>query len=251
MRRIDRRFAANACAADCDGGRVPLEKAYIESAQGFGRRTAITVLFNPAEYSIERANAYKSTAVPGLGSPLIQFVNGDAATLSMDLFLDDLTDPDGPHPRSRSRPGAARGRASRTASPRSSRCSISTASCTRRRRSASSGGRCASMRCWRRSGARSRMFRPDGTPARATLSVSFREYPARAARRRRSALESADKTKRRQISASESIWLIADQEYGDVRELAIDRRAPATSTIRARCVPAIGCAFRRWRRTMC
>jgi hypothetical protein len=51
------------------------------------------VLFNPFEYSIERANVYKSTAVPGLSGPLIQFINGDADVLSMELFLDDYLDP--------------------------------------------------------------------------------------------------------------------------------------------------------------
>src|SRR3954463_16047160 len=70
---------------------MPLEKAYIEGLQGSAAGQRITVLFNPADYSLERANSYKSTAVPGLGSPLIQFVNGDAATLSMDLFVDDFT----------------------------------------------------------------------------------------------------------------------------------------------------------------
>ena len=69
-----------------------LEKAYIEILAGNGAGNRIKVMFNPAEYSLERANAYKSTPLPGLGSPLIQFVNGDAATLSMDLFLDDLTE---------------------------------------------------------------------------------------------------------------------------------------------------------------
>ena len=57
--------------------RRPLSRS--STARRPGKR--ITVLFNPTEYSIERANTYKSTAVPGLGSPLLQFVNGDAATL--------------------------------------------------------------------------------------------------------------------------------------------------------------------------
>jgi len=47
------------------------------------------------------------------------------------------------------------------------------------------------------------LFRPDGTPARATLSVSFREYNEQPREAPRVRLESADKTKRRQISASD------------------------------------------------
>ena len=34
--------------------------------------------------------------MPGLGSPLLQFVNGECDQLSMELFLDDYTDPKGP-----------------------------------------------------------------------------------------------------------------------------------------------------------
>ena len=50
------------------------------------------MLFNPAEYSIERANAFKATSIPGLSGPLMHFINGDADVLSMELFFDDYTD---------------------------------------------------------------------------------------------------------------------------------------------------------------
>jgi nucleoid-associated protein YgaU len=61
------------------------------------------------------------------------------------------------------------------------------------------------------------MFRPDGTPARATLSVSFKEFRTIVRELDAPRRESADKTKRRMISAAESIWLIADKEFGDPR----------------------------------
>src|SRR5271167_3894623 len=70
-----------------------LEKAVIEIMAGSQSGTQIPVLFNPTEYSIERANAYKATAILGLSSPLLQFVNGESDTLSMELFLEDYTDP--------------------------------------------------------------------------------------------------------------------------------------------------------------
>ena len=71
---------------------LPLLKAVLQVVDGSKAGLVLPVMFNPTEYNIERANSYKSTAVPGLGSPLIQFINGDAATLSMDLFVDDFTD---------------------------------------------------------------------------------------------------------------------------------------------------------------
>src|SRR5262245_61345989 len=76
--------------------KVQLKKATITVLDGADKNKVIGVLFNPAEYSFERTNSYKATAVPGLGSPLLQFVNGEADSLSMELFLDDYTDPEGP-----------------------------------------------------------------------------------------------------------------------------------------------------------
>src|SRR3954447_5699571 len=76
--------------------KAQLKKATVTVLEGSDKDTVITVLFNPTEYTFERTNSYKATAVPGLGSPLLQFVNGEADTLSMELFLDDYTDPKGP-----------------------------------------------------------------------------------------------------------------------------------------------------------
>src|SRR3954463_8596727 len=73
-----------------------LKKATIAVLEGSDKGKVIAVLFNPTEYSLERTNSYKATPVPGLGSPLLQFVNGEADQLSMELFLDDYTDPKGP-----------------------------------------------------------------------------------------------------------------------------------------------------------
>ena len=76
--------------------KVQLEKATITVVDGADKNKVITVLFNPAEYSFDRANSYKATAIPGLGAPIIQFVNGECDQLNLELFLDDYTDPEGP-----------------------------------------------------------------------------------------------------------------------------------------------------------
>lgn len=196
---------------------MQLEKAFIEVLEGSSAPRRITVLFNPAEYSIERGNAYKSTAVPGMGSPLIQFVNGDAATLSMDLFLDDMTDPDGPPDET---PGGS-GRGEKK-SVKDRIAEITALLDIDPELHAPPPVRFV----WgplrfdaviEKIGRKTSLFRPNGAPARATLSVSFREYRPLSREAPAIRLESADKTKRRQISASESIWLIADKEYGDPR----------------------------------
>jgi Contractile injection system tube protein/LysM domain len=48
----------------------------------------ITALFNPEEYSLNKDNNYASQAIPGLTSPLLQFVHGNLQTLEMELFFD-------------------------------------------------------------------------------------------------------------------------------------------------------------------
>jgi len=46
------------------------------------------VSFNPEEYSINKDNNFASQAIPGLTSPLLQFVHGNLRTLDMELFFD-------------------------------------------------------------------------------------------------------------------------------------------------------------------
>src|SRR5262252_11096654 len=46
------------------------------------------VAFNPEEYSLNRDNNFASQAIPGLSSPLLQFVHGNLRTLDMELLFD-------------------------------------------------------------------------------------------------------------------------------------------------------------------
>lgn len=190
-----------------------LKKATITVLAGADKGKVIAVLFNPTEYSLERTNAYKSTAVPGLGSPLVQFVNGEADQLSMDLFLDDFTDSKGPTSRERDE-----------SSPVGSRLeAISRLLNIDRDLHAPPPVRFA----WgplefsaviEKLGRKVTMFRPDGTPARATLAVTFREYRTLREQLERPRRESADKTKRRVIVGQDSLWALAAREYNDPRE---------------------------------
>jgi hypothetical protein len=45
-------------------------------------------MFNPEEYSLNKDNNYASQAIPGLTSPILQFVHGNLQTLDMELFFD-------------------------------------------------------------------------------------------------------------------------------------------------------------------
>ena len=48
----------------------------------------IEVMFNPEEYSLNKDNTFASQSVPGLSSPILQFVSGNLRTLEMELFFD-------------------------------------------------------------------------------------------------------------------------------------------------------------------
>ncbi|MBK4216495.1 hypothetical protein JJJ17_11210 [Paracoccus caeni] len=48
----------------------------------------VPVMFNPAEMTVTTNMLYPEVSVPGLSTPLLQFVRGEAKTLEAELFLD-------------------------------------------------------------------------------------------------------------------------------------------------------------------
>lgn len=67
---------------------VPATLTNISWPEGNSRRRVVPVMFNPTEYSITTNMSFADINVPGLRVPLIQFVRGEAQTLSAELFLD-------------------------------------------------------------------------------------------------------------------------------------------------------------------
>jgi len=70
---------------------MALEKAAIQRCDaktGKPVGTPIEVLFNPTEYRLAKSNQFSEVAIPGLEAPPLQFVRGNARTLSMQLFFD-------------------------------------------------------------------------------------------------------------------------------------------------------------------
>ncbi|HWA89511.1 MAG TPA: hypothetical protein VG889_05710 [Rhizomicrobium sp.] len=187
-----------------------LVKATITPIAGSQKDKSISVLFNPSEYTFERTNAYKMTPVPGLSSPIVQFVNGDCDTLSMELFLDDYTDPRGPTSLRQKEDDPVGKRLKAISSlllidrtlhaPPPVRFNWGTMEFT------------AVIDKLTRKVTK---FHPDGTPARATLTMSFKEYRTLKDQIAGPRRESSDKTKRRVIVGRDSLWSIAAKEYGD------------------------------------
>jgi nucleoid-associated protein YgaU len=194
-------------------GKPQLKKATVTVLDGSDKGKVIAVLFNPTEYSFERTNSYKATAVPGLGSPLLQFVNGESAQLSMELFLDDYTDPEGPT-----------SLLQRERDPLMKRLRDLTKLLEIDRDLHApppvrfNWGPMEFSAVIEKLGRKVTMFHPDGTPARLSLSVSFKEYRTLRQQLEDPRRESADKTKRRVVVGREALWLIAAREYDDSNE---------------------------------
>jgi hypothetical protein len=180
-----------------------LEKATIDILDGSNAGKQIVVLFNPFEYSLERANTFKATAIPGLSGPLLQFINGEADLLSMELFLDDYTDKpaDGRSVKDRLDDLAQLLEIDRTLhAPPPVRFVW---------------GKLAFTAIIEKLSRKISLFQPDGTPARAVVNVAFKEYKTLPELVNDPRLESADKSKRRVIVGHDSLWALAAREYND------------------------------------
>jgi hypothetical protein len=66
-----------------------LEKATITNKV---THDSIPVMFNPEEYSLSKDINWAQASVPGLSAPILQFVAGNLATLEMELMLDTSED---------------------------------------------------------------------------------------------------------------------------------------------------------------
>jgi hypothetical protein len=70
---------------------MSLTRAKIHFITPLGRAGApdhVDVRFNPTEYTLQRNVNYADVPIPGLATPVVQFVRGETQTLSLELYLD-------------------------------------------------------------------------------------------------------------------------------------------------------------------
>ena len=63
-----------------------LEKAYLTRVDD--PEVKVPCLFNPKELTVEKSNQFAEVNIPGLSSPIFQFVRGNARSVTLDLFFD-------------------------------------------------------------------------------------------------------------------------------------------------------------------
>jgi hypothetical protein len=185
---------------------------------------AIDVRFNPTEYTLNKGAQIAEVTIPGLDSPILQFVRGQTETLSLDLFFDSteygmddhatsvasLTDPfyqlvkiDG-----------------KTHAPPI--CFFSWGSDFPGQRSyASMGDGTGSQqrhgfKCVVESvRQRFTLFSPQGVPLRATLTVSLKEYKTLSEQIAEINKQSADHSHTHAVQLGETLSQIANEVYQD------------------------------------
>jgi nucleoid-associated protein YgaU len=159
------------------------------------------VLFNPAEYSLEKGNQFASAPLPGLSNPVLSWVSGDADSLTMELFFDTYTNKGGSDVRLETNKIARLLEIDpELHAPPPVRFVW---------------GRLDFHAVIERLTQRFTMFLENGVPVRATLNVTFKEYKTIQEQLSPNPNQSTDWTKRRVVADGDSLSLIAAIEYGD------------------------------------
>lgn len=66
---------------------MPLTRATLTDVS-HASRPKVTFLFNPTDYSVDSGAHYASMPVPGLATPILQYIRGESQILHVELFLD-------------------------------------------------------------------------------------------------------------------------------------------------------------------
>lgn len=199
-----------------------LDKDAVDESKGLRER--LPVQFNPTEYTLAKGAQYAEIAVPGLDSPVLQFVAGQNEKLTLDLYFDttlegmgeqahDVTDLTRPfyelvkiQPKTHAPP-----------------------------RIQFRWGRGLSFKAVVESVQQKfTLFSPLGVPLRATLSVSFREYRTLEEQVKELNLQSADHSRRYVVRQGDTLSGIAAREYGDPGRWRViaDRNADRLASVR-------------------
>ena len=174
---------------------MALAKAFIEKENG----VKIPILFNPTHYSLEKSNQIAEISIPGLSSPILQYVHGNNRTLTMDLFFDTYEEQRDVTDYTNEIYGLMRIGEETHVPPI---CTFTWSA--------------FSFRCVvQRVSGQFTLFLADGTPVRAKLSVTFKEFIDVEVLVRSDLMASVDRTKTYMVKRGDTLSSIAAAEYGD------------------------------------
>jgi nucleoid-associated protein YgaU len=205
---------------------VPLQHAEFQrlKVDGGPDGAPLPVQFNPTEFTLTKNAQIAEIAIPGLDSPILQFVRGQTETLSLDLFFDSTDQGTGADAHSVTEVTdkfyeLVKIDSHKHAPPililswggsffPGNRFNPQLSNQHRY------GFKCIvdSVR------QRFTFFSPEGKPLRATLTVSLREYKTLADQVRELNLGSADQSKSHVVTQGDTLARIAWDAYGDSAE---------------------------------
>jgi len=218
----------------------------IDSARGLPER--ITAQLNPTEMTVSKGSQIAEIAIPGLDSPILQFIRGQNERLSLELLF-DTTDS-----------GMAEGARPVTelTEPLHQLVKVQpkthAAPVVRVTWGLLKWGRNPSFTAVVESvQQRLVLFSPEGVPLRAVVTVAFREYRTLKDQLTELNLQSTDRTRRLAVRRGDTLAGIAAREYGDPRlwrEIADQNPRAAANPVRLRpgdvlVVPPVELAGRR------
>jgi hypothetical protein len=177
-----------------------LQKATIKKHIPAGE--TVEVLFNPNQYQLTRGNQFAEVAVPGLGAPPLQFVRGNARTLSMQLFFDTYDPVDA---------SVTQGSDVRQYTQLIINLLEVDSELHAPPICLFNWGSLSFVGVLERADQTFTMFLSTGIPVRATMDVSLKEVGQEQAGR----LQSADFTKRHTVRRGDTLSSIAAEKYGD------------------------------------
>lgn len=178
--------------------------AHITVLSGKMAGKEIPFTFNPTEYSVSTSLTYGKQSLPGLTTPVTQFVSGDAETLTMELLFDTYEDrADVRKEYTDTIDLLLQVDGSLHAPPL---CQVV-------------WGTALAFTAVLESAEKTfTMFTPEGVPVRARVNVTFSKYDRPGNQAPASPPESADKTKVWSVTEGDTLWGIAAEEYGDPRQ---------------------------------
>ena len=202
---------------------MALEKAVIEidpRDRGPNLPAWITVQFNPAEYSLAKGAQIAEIAIPGIDSPILQFVRGQNEKLTLELFFDTTGEGMGESPvhdvRELTDPvyELVKMQGKTHAPPRIKFV----------------WGKGLSFRAIVESiQQKFTVFNPQGIPLRASLSMTFREYKTLEEQLGTLNLQSSDHSKEHVVQRNDTLSRIAYEEYGDSSQWRFIAEDPANA----------------------
>ena len=163
----------------------------------------IVAQFNPTEFSVDKSVTYAEQDIPGLDAPIQQFVSGGAETLSVELFFDVYQD------RGEDAPDDVR-----ELTDEINRLVLVDGERHAPPIVAFAWGSISFTAVIESANTTFTLFSADGTPVRARVDVTFREYTPPDRQLAAEPRHSADRRSVRRVVAGETLPGIAADEYG-------------------------------------